>query len=224
MGTYRQCKGNKGSLKWIQKLINERPGLLEARLRQHFAIPADATFRWASPLAEEEFAEYSDGDFLRAIGREELKAQLSAFWPQGGPHWDALGELSDGTALLVEAKAHISELISHLKATAPASIRQIKEAMSRTRAELGVQTDNPWDTPFYQYANRIAHLHFLKNICRTQALLIFVDFTGDEEVGGPVEGSEWVGATSLIHAYLGIRRTSLMKSIAHISINVAELE
>jgi len=223
MGVHRQAKGKKGSLKWVQRLINERPALLESPLRQRFGIQEDTAFSWKSPLAEDGYAEYRDADFLRAVGKKELAAQLSEFWPRGGPQWDALGLLSDGTAILVEAKAHISEAISHLRAADQGSIRQIEEALRRTKEELGVRSRNPWHTPFYQYANRVAHLHFLRNMCGSAAFLVFVDFVGDREVGGPRSEDEWKGATALIHAYLGIRRTNLTRSMAHVPIGVDAL-
>ena len=112
----------------------------------------------------------------------------------------------------------------HLRARNAASIAQIQEAFRRTKDELGVRTQNPWHTPFYQYANRVAHLHFLRNICHTDALLVFVDFVGDEEVGGPVTADEWRGATALALSYLGIGRTNVMQGMAHIAIDVSVLQ
>ena len=223
MATYKQGKGCKGSLKWIQRLVNERPELLGRELRQRFGISSSVEFAWRSPLNGKGFAEYRDEAFLKAIGRSELAEKLAGFWPRRGPQWDALGALSDGTALLVEAKAHIPELISHGSARNPESIAQIQKAFRRTKRGLGVKSKNPWETPFYQYANRIAHLHFLKGICSTKALLVFVDFIGDSEMDGPESPEEWRGATDLIHVYLGIQNNPISGSIAHVCIDVGEL-
>jgi hypothetical protein len=61
----------------------------------------------------------------------------------------------------------------------------IEGSLARTRRELGVRTKNPWTTPFYQYANRVAHLHFLRNLNGIKSYLVFVNFIGDKEMGGP---------------------------------------
>lgn len=223
MGAVRQKAGSKGSLKWIQRLVNNRPDLLEAAIRQRFKIAPRITFRWESPLSSRGFEEYRDAAFLKAIGMEEHREKQAEFWPRRGPQWDGLGVLSDGTVLLLEAKAHIPEVMSHMSAMSPKSIAQIRKAFDITRRALGVKSPNSWETPFYQYANRIAHLHFLKDICGAKTRLVFVGFTGDCEVDGPVTEDEWKGATALIHAYLGIGKNPILESVAHVCIDVRDL-
>lgn len=217
-------EGHKGSLKWIQKLVNDHPQILEQELRICFSLPSKIGFRWTSPLREKNFKEYRDEDFLEAIDRSDLKEKLKKFWPKGGPQWDALGVLSDGTALLIEAKAHISEVESHMKAENPDSIRKIKDAFERTKQDLGVRSDNPWTSSYYQYANRVAHLHFLRNMNNLPAYLIFVNFIGDDEVGGPSSAEEWRDVTESIHAYLGIGHINLLQNIADVCIDIKQLE
>jgi len=125
--------------------------------------------------------------------------------------------------LLIEGKAHISEVLSTIQASNPNSVNLIEESLARTRRELGVRTKNPWTTPFYQYANRVAHLHFLKNLNSIKSYLIFVNFVGDKEMGGPENEQEWVGVNNLIHSYLGIGKINLKPFMADICIDVAEL-
>jgi hypothetical protein len=199
MGIYKQKKGEKGSLKWIQILINNRPDIIGSRMRSKFEIPIDVDIQWISPLKEDDYAEYRDEAFLTALGlmHKPMKVKLSDFWPKGGPQWDALGKLSDGSVLLVEAKAHISEVISHIQAISPISIKFIEESLERTKRKLGVKTKNLWTTPFYQYANRIAHLHFLKNLNGIKSYLVFVNFIGDEEMDGPKTELEWLGESKI---------------------------
>jgi len=55
-----RSEGEKGSLKWIQKVINDRPQILEAELRKCSSIPSTISFRWTSPLREKNFAEYRE--------------------------------------------------------------------------------------------------------------------------------------------------------------------
>ena len=50
MGIYRQGEGNRGSLKWIQILINRQPEILNLKIRQSFRIPRSIEIKWVSPL------------------------------------------------------------------------------------------------------------------------------------------------------------------------------
>jgi hypothetical protein len=223
MGIYRQGEGNRGSLKWIQILINRQPEILNLKIRQSFRIPRSIEIKWVSPLKEKGYAEYRDEAFLEVLGIATQKVKLSDFWPKGGPQWDALGKLSDGSPLLIEAKAHISEVLSNIQASSPNSVKLIEESLERTKRELGVRTKNSWTAPFYQYANRVAHLHFLNNLNKTKSYLAFVNFVGDEEMDGPKSELEWIGVNNLIHPYLGIGKINLRPFMADIYIDVAEL-
>ena len=223
MGSFPQSKGDKGSQKWIQILINDKSELLEEEIRNAFEISKGIDFHWKSPLKKKRYEEYRDAAFLRALKIQSLREPLSSFWPARGPQWDALGILGDETAILIEAKAHVSEVLSRMQAKSTKSISLIEEAFVRTKKDLGIRNDNPWTSPFYQYANRIAHLHYLRNINQKKVYLVFVNFVGDEEVGGPKDASEWAGVTELIHSYLGIGRSNLLPFIADLCIDVSEL-
>jgi len=225
MGIYKMGRGDKGSMKWIQILINDRSDIINSRIRSKFDIPQNIAIQWLSPLKEEDYAEYRDEAFLTALGLmpQSMKVKLNDFWPKGGPQWDALGRLSDGTPLLVEGKAHISEVLSYIQAKSPKSIKLIEQSFERTKKKLGVRTSNPWTGPFYQYANRIAHLHFLNNLNGIKSYLVFVNFVGDKEMGGPKSEYEWVGVDSLIHSYLGVGPMNLKPYMADICVDVGEL-
>jgi hypothetical protein len=223
MGIYKQGKGEKGSLKWIQILINDRCEVLNLKIRQSFKIGRGIELNWVSPLKDEDYAEYRDEAFLKVLGIAPEKVKLSDFWPKGGPQWDALGRFSDGSVVLIEAKAHISEVLSNIQASSPNSVKLIEESLERTKRELGVKSKNPWTTPFYQYANRIAHLHFLRNLNEKKSYLVFIGFIGDEEMGGPRSELEWIGVNNLIHSYLGIGKINLRPFMTDIYIDVAEL-
>lgn len=54
----------KGSKKWIQRLINGKPGLLNSKIRGEFSFSDNEEIRWLSPLKGDNYAEYSDQDFL----------------------------------------------------------------------------------------------------------------------------------------------------------------
>jgi len=59
-----QGPGVKGSQKWIQKLVNEKPNILNSLIRTKLDLPDTDTIPWRSPLVEDEYAEYRDQTFL----------------------------------------------------------------------------------------------------------------------------------------------------------------
>lgn len=73
-----------------------------------------------------------------------------------------------------------------------------------------------WTSTFYQYANRLAHLYYLREINQLPAWLVFVYFTGDEEMKGPRSEAEWRAALTVLHAALGLRRGGLMRYVVDV--------
>jgi hypothetical protein len=211
----------KGSQKWIQKLVNEKPELLNLQIRRNLELSEDENIQWLSPLRSDRYAEYRDQAFLKLLDLELKQTSLAQFWPRGGPRWDALGK-SSSKLFLVEAKSHISELISTLKAKNPNSERRITESLKETMDHLGSETDFDWSRGFYQYANRLAYLYLLRKN-QLPAYLVFVYFVNDLEMRGPTTIHEWKGAIELLHSYLGIRKHQLQKFITKIFIDVNDL-
>ena len=105
----------KGSQKWIQILVNEKTNVLNNQIKTSLSLPIDEEIQWRSPLAIDHYIEYKDEEFLYALEIDPLKSKLD-FWPKCGPRWDAQLS-SSGKLFLVEAKSHITELISDFKAT-----------------------------------------------------------------------------------------------------------
>ena len=68
MGRYPQKANGKGSLKWTQKLINERPDLLDEQIKKIFRLNQSEGIEWVSPLKEDKYAEYRDEHFLKRLG------------------------------------------------------------------------------------------------------------------------------------------------------------
>ena len=62
-----QVEGQKGSLKWIQILINEHASIFDqaisAGLKQNFH-----KMFWISPLSQDNYSESRDEDFLKILG------------------------------------------------------------------------------------------------------------------------------------------------------------
>jgi hypothetical protein len=130
MGKVKQPRGNKGSLKWTQVLINEYPSILNKQINKFFNRDSNLPIEWLSPRADDYYAEYRDEAFLNLLGIKPTKIKLRDFWPNRGPQWDALGrDSATGLYFLVEAKANIPELLSECQAKASASLDLIKKSL-----------------------------------------------------------------------------------------------
>ena len=216
-----QPEGAKGSLKWIQRAVNVRPETLDAPLQARIGA---GKINWRSPLIQDDFAEYRDAAFLTRIGLDDLREDLAAFWPRRGPQWDALATTDAGDVLLIEAKAHIAELFSSPTQANAASLELIERALRATSVQLRASPKAPWSQCFYQYANRLAHLAFLRRHGKP-AWLVLVSFVGDGAVGGPHTAEAWDSAYAVIDHVLGLRADhGLARYIIHIHPDVRELQ
>lgn len=201
-----QNKGVKGSQKWLQQLVAEAPQRLQPQ--------GLAPLQWLSPLADDSFAEYRDGDFLHRLGLPHLAPDLAAFWPRGGPVWDGLARAGD-RVVLVEAKAHLREARSSpCAARSEASRQMIAQAFARVQADLVVVPQADWMQHFYQYANRLAHLWWLR-AQGVQAHLLLVGFVGDTEMRGPLTPAEWQGLYAEADAALGLGPDHALHAYVH---------
>jgi hypothetical protein len=117
-----------------------------------------------------------------------VKSVWLEFWPQSGnvPNWDAVGRLELDSVteyLLVEAKAHVEELQSTCtakEAKQEGGLDKIMDALKTTIKASGSAAEvDHWLGPYYQYANRLAHLHFLIEH-GIPARLVFIYFCGDD--------------------------------------------
>lgn len=222
MPRFPQFARAKGSQKWIQKLVNRRPELLNLLIKRNLNFPEDEDIQWLSPLEDDEFSEYSDQAFLNLLGVKLHKVHLSSFWPKRGPQWDALGKSKSGKLLLVEAKSHIPELISTLQAKDEKSVKKIRASLEETRQFLNATTRIDWSQAFYQYTNRLAHLYLLRKN-KVPAYLVFVYFVNDLEMNGPTTIEEWKGAKELLHSYFGIGRHRLQSFTTDVFIDLTNL-
>lgn len=216
-----QPKGEKGSLKWIQELINYNSELFNRRIQDHIKHDLSLT-EWMSPKKEDEFAEYRDKDFLESLGIKECQARLFEFWPKGGPQWDALGKLKNKFYFIVEAKANIFEITSSCQATSENSKTKINNSIIRTKQFLNISSGQNWLNGFYQYANRLCHLYFLRELCGVNAYLIFVYFCNDT-THIPTSIEQWHGAIKLQKHLMALGRHRLQKYIVEIFIDFEEI-
>jgi hypothetical protein len=198
VGRFPQPQGAKGSLRWIQHLVNQSPAVLDGGL-------GIGPVEWRSPRADDGYAEYRDQAFLDRLGVTLPKRQLDEFWPPGGPQWDALGRGPSGEVVLVEAKAHVSELLSQPTQASEASAQMIGASLLEAAEALKASQGTDWSKRFYQYANRLAHAWFLAQVNGLTVRLAFVHFIGDADMDGPSSRREWEAALTVLHEALGLR-------------------
>jgi hypothetical protein len=171
MGRIVQPKGNKGSLKWIQHFVNECPEQLNNHIKKEIDFKKGQPIEWLSPKAED-YAEYRDQAFLDLLGIKLRKRNLKDFWPNRGPQWDALGMVENKAYFLVEAKAHVSEIISSSQAESPSSKALINKSLNETKDYLKLNPDFDLTKGFYQYSNRLAHLYLLRRLNNIPAYVV----------------------------------------------------
>ena len=228
MSRVPQKSATRGSQKWIQLLVNRAPHLLGRAIAHHLSFSPTDKITWLSPLADDSYAEYRDQDALAKIQAPAPLAPLSTFWPAGGPQWDALGRTSRAEPLLIEAKAHIPELLSTPTQATGRSLATIRASLDGVKRFIGSRAAADWSGMYYQYTNRLAHLYFLRHLNRVSAYLVFVHLLNDADMRGPTTAEEWVGAIRLMHAHLGIDEARLAKAfgsaVVDVFVDVADIE
>ncbi len=215
-----QPEGKRGSLKWIQRLVASRPELCDTQLRAQGAPLGGSTLEWLSPKREDDWAEYRDATFLRHIGHPELINALRDFWPRGGPQWDGLARDTSQAIYLFEAKARVGEMASSCQAS-PQSRAQIKTALNEAKVAFGAAPSADWLAGYYQYANRLAHLYFLRR-AGLNAWLVFLYFVNDQEMQGPDSEEMWNSHLEVVHNQLGLSQRVSIPGVANVFIDVTE--
>lgn len=209
-----QKPAERGSQCWLQQAVESAPALLQP--------PRWPVLEWRSPSRADDYAEYMDAGFLHVLGLAHLAPALAEFWPRSGPRWDGLA-VFEGGVVLVEAKARVAEAISTPCAAGPASARRIADSLSRAKQALGADDRSDWTRVLYQYANRLAHLWFLREH-GIDARLLFVDFLNDAERGGPAHAESWAAAYAMADHALGLPAAHPLRSaIAHVHPDVRAL-
>jgi hypothetical protein len=211
----KQPAGTKGSLKWVQTLV--ATGRADDGFREALGLAAEVSIDWRSPRAEDDFAEYRDAAFLRLVGLERLAEELRRFWPERGPQWDALAVSSDGRVLLIEAKAHVAEMVSSCGAGA-VSRERIEQTLNECKRRVGARAESDWGVSYYQYANRLAHLQFLRDQ-GIRAELVFVYFVGDPDMGSTTL-AEWAAGIDACYDHLGFDADSAIPGVHRLFVNV----
>lgn len=171
-----------------------------------------------------------DGEWKRIrFASTELQIQYKTFWPNLGEqqNWDAVG-YSNGAKgeelVLIEAKAHPAEIkFDGTDASEDGGRPLIRKAFKETLAACGIeegaahdQAEN-WLTGCYQYANRLATLHFFHKQ-NVPARLVFLYFCGDQHPSGafcPQSVAEWDDVLNRVKQRLGLNGTSDFETRVH---------
>lgn len=117
----------------------------------------------------------------------ELAKEWAQFWPPSGneQNWDAVAKMDISGVehwLLVEAKANTQEIKSNCTAESESSIKTIDDALREMCEALGMKPKGDLKQKYYQYANRLAALYFLRKH-NIPARLLFIYFLGDKNPG-----------------------------------------
>lgn len=203
----REGRAYAGSQLQIQIFVNRYPEELSQSLLE--ALPSLAeqnpSIRWVSPLESGGFVEYQDEAFLAAVGYSHVTESLCAFWPKGGPSWDALAvaDLGGDTGIvMVAAKSHPPEVYGRGCRASRRSRARIENALLETKRWLGVREDADWTGPLYPCASRLAHLYFFRESIGVSAWLANVYFLFDPYL--PTSMEEWHITLRQVRAEMGL--------------------
>ena len=135
---------------------------------------------------------------------EGVQHHLDAVFPErwrSSMSWDAVGLATDGTWILVEAKAHVGELKTQHKERK--DIQLIRERLFDVAEKLGGIPEN-WTKEYYQAANRIFVQKVLSEEVKSVQLNVF--FCGDRRRGVicPRGKSRWEAEIRKEYAALGL--------------------
>lgn len=117
-------------------------------------------------------SEYTGISFLE--NHDLYDKQWKEFWPQKGnpQNWDGIFKIGD-KYYLVEAKAHINEISSD----GHKHNEQISARLNEAKQYYGISYDTEdWEGSYYQQANRLCFIYFLKQFCNIDAELINIFF------------------------------------------------
>lgn len=201
---------------WLRMAVNQRQEEFNRQVRSAFGWSSDEQIKWLSPIHEDAYAEYYDEAFLQRLGLNRLSVPLKSFWPPSGSRWDGLARTGSGKAILVEAKAYIEEAVDYRSRASSGSLKRIARSLADAKKAFGARREASWGVPFYQYANRLAHLHFLAGLNNVEAFLLFVYFADAPDVPRPCATQQWEGAIRLVTKCLGIEEHKYRNRVAHV--------
>lgn len=235
MGDIGNGYGSKWHLLNFLKSDNRRE-LLNAIIKNQTGLKGE--FQWKFPDPETLSTEYRGVDFLiddfKKEEFDEIKRKWDKFWVKGRnpQNWDGVIKIGEGEKyILVEAKAHLGEIKSSCTAEeqGKGGKKQIQEALSKTKKHFGVKTENDWQVDYYQLANRLAFIYFLKDEFDIEADLLYFYFLNGYETTEDNRNyksvplaNKWDKAIHKEYEYLGLYGTRALERVHKVFINVLE--
>jgi hypothetical protein len=207
-----------GSEDHLRRYLSARPDELTRAVATEVGV-APESIRWLPfiPIGEED-REHRALEFLPEQTFLRVRPAWREFWPQRGHQqsWDAVG--TAGTDwLLVEAKANWPEFCTPPTTAKGEGLKKIETALGSIKRELGVSRWFCWTGTYYQYANRLATLWFLREQ-DVGAHLVFVYFIGDRFPDGtpcPSSRAEWLGLIEARRLTLGLPTQHALSAFEH---------
>ena len=159
-----------------------------------------------------------DKELLNFDFIDNLKDEWREYWSCGisGLNWDAVGKASDGTYVLVEAKAHIKELESSAGGGSKSKTNNGRIINKYLKENNVKKTADDWNKNCYQLANRLIALDFLEKH-NIKAKLVYVLFVNGYEFNSSSKKSaskeEWIKAFDKELYLSGIKGSPIEKKI-----------
>lgn len=179
-----------GSLKQIRNLINQNPLVINHLIANESGDDSFFDINWKSPIFVDNYAGYSDSDYLERVGISDVKLPLAEFLPLTGLLWNGLG-VADEKVIVLEAKSSVDELRGKCYSCDINAPKLIGSSLKSTQNYLQVDESNDWMGEYYDYTAKIANLYYLRELNGVDAYLTCVYFVGDGSEGMPSKISEW---------------------------------
>ncbi|MDE0534347.1 MAG: hypothetical protein OXI01_23285 [Albidovulum sp.] len=213
----------RGSEHWLRVAVNDASAFTNAKIKVALGWRTQKRNEWRSSIKKDEYSEYFDDAFLDRLGIRKLEVPLDEFWPAGGPRWDGLARTSSGKILLVEAKAFTEESVDFECKAGSVSRKMICRALEQAKHAFKSNERANWESLFYQYANRLAHLQFLVSRNQIDGYLMFMCFANAPDVPSPCTGEYRKGADRLWRKCLGLGRHPYSRRDSTVVIDVPEM-
>jgi hypothetical protein len=207
-----------GSEDHIRRYLDEYPTVVAKAIAATLGIKPSVVSWLPFPMTTSGDREYRGIEFLAGPEYASLREAWRAVWPVTGRQqsWDAVGR-AGSEWLLVEAKANAPEFCTPASTASPASRTKIVRALNKTKRRLGVHRFYAWDASYYQYANRLTMLDFLRQRA-VPAHLVFIYFTGDQfpdDTPCPQTAADWEPLLEARRVTLGLPRRHDLSPYEH---------
>lgn len=168
-------------LRWLGRHRNDFDRRIKSLLEIDNITWLDFDFDTKETIPDKEIVGLN---FLNKRENSSVITKWKEEWPQSGNsmNWDLVGftaNESEKTWILIEAKAHLGELKQDCKAK-DESLAKIEKALAiaAINNNITILDGKPWTRKYYQFANRIYILDFLKRN-NIKAKLVNIYFIGD---------------------------------------------